>query len=217
MKTKIYLVSIMAISIGIKLNAQSIKPSAEQNNTEQVTSVSADNKRILVHVGGKAVPDNMSAENELSLKTANISGENNRNELLKLAEALAYQAKRLRADAGKKAGNEKDQMLAEAALFERNCLLKQIEASEIYGTMSQVKFNSNKETINKLISTSKIDASSMSRSRQLVTSSEKNMQLAKDLRDQSSTLGNAEEKEVLALSEQSQAINLLWKKPKTEK
>ncbi len=223
MKTKIYLVSVMALSLGINLSAQTNKVTAEQPGTEQANA-SAENKRILSRLGGKAVPDNMSAEHPLAVKTANISGESERNELLKLAEALAYQAKRLKNDAGKKSGAEKEQMLTEAAQFERNCLQKQIEASEIFGTISQVKFNSNKETIQKLLVTVKLEESKMNQTNQLITSAEKNMQLAKELREESYALtgltarlgnmSNAEEKEVMALGEQSKAIDILWKRPK---
>jgi hypothetical protein len=222
MKPKIYLVSVMAFTLGLSLTAQTSQTAVKQPGTEQT---SADNKRILVRLGSKSVPDNMRAEDPLAVKTANLSGESERNDLLKLAEALKYQAKRLRTEADTKTGNEKKQLLAEAAQFDSNSLKKQIEASEIFGTMSQVKFNSNKETLDKLMSSVKPEGQLLSRTSQLITSSEKNMQLAKELREEAysrnnletrlGTMGNAEEKEVLALGEQSQAIDLLWKKPKT--
>ncbi|MBL7931330.1 MAG: hypothetical protein JNL60_05495, partial [Bacteroidia bacterium] len=108
---------------------------------------------------------------------------------------------------------------------ERNSLQKQIEASEIYGTINQVKFNSNKETINKLIVSPELDDSKKSQSRVLISSSESNMQKAKELREESyraanlsgrlGIMSNAEEKELMALSEQSKAIDILFKKPKS--
>ncbi len=224
MKSKIYLVSLMAFTLGITVNAQTGSMPAEKTSAEQIANSSPENKRILVRLGGKTVPDNMDAESPMAVKTANISGESERNDLLKLAEALSYQARRLKNEANTRSGNEKNQLLAEAAQYEKNCLRKQIEASEIFGTISQVKFNSNKETINKLIATVKLDESNVSRARTLILSSEKNMQLAKDLRQESysrpslearlGTMNNAEEKELLALSEQSQVINVLWKKSK---
>lgn len=221
MKTKIYLVSVMAVTFGITLNAQTASASVE--STELSSASSSDNKRILTRLGGKTVPDNLTAESPVAVKTANITGESDRNELLKLAEALAYQSRRLKREADTKTGTEKDRLLTEAAQFERNCLIKQIEASEIFGTISQVKFNSNKETINKLITTVSLEETKMARTRSLIVSSEKNMLLAKNLRQESylnpslparlGNMSNAEEKEVLALGEQSQAINLLSKKP----
>jgi len=224
MKTRIYLVSIMAFTLGITFNAQTNSPPAAK--TEQLTHSSADNKRILLRLGGKTVPDNLSAENPMAVKTANISGESDRNDLLKLAEALSYQARRLKKEADAKTGNEKNTLLAEAAQYEKNCLLKQIKASEIFGTISQVKFNSNKETIIKLMDVTKPEENKMTRTRALIVSSEKNMQFAKELRQESytlpnlearlGTLNNAEEKELLALGEQSQVIELLSKKPKAE-
>ena len=224
MKTKIYLVSVMALTFGMTLNAQTGSPTAEQATTEQLTT-SPENKRILVRLGGKTVPDNLDAESPMAVKTANISGESDRNELLKLAEALSYQARRLKREANTKTGNEKTQLLSEASKYEKNCLLKQIEASEIFGTISQVKYNSNKESINKLIVSAKPEGTKLSRTRALISASEKNMQLARELRQESytrsnlearlGTMSNAEEKELLALGEQSQAIDLLWKKPKT--
>lgn len=223
-KKKIGLVSVLAFTLGMSLNAQTATKAPEQATTETLTN-SPDNKRILVRLGGKTVPDNMDAENPIAVKTANISGESDRNDLLKLAEALAYQSRRLKNEASTKTGNEKNQLLSEAAQYEKNCLLKQIEASEIFGTMSQVKFNSNKETINKLIASGKLEESKKSSTRSLIVSSEKNMQLAKELRQESYTrpsleaklgnMSNAEEKEILALGEQSKVINILWKKPKS--
>jgi hypothetical protein len=225
MKTKIYLVSLLGFTLGVTLNAQNVSASAETTQSEQTASTANGNKRILSRLGGKTVPDNLSAETPLAVKTANISGESDRNELLKLAEALAYQSRRLRNEANTKTGPEKEKLLSEAALFERNCLVKQIAASEIFGTMSQVRFNSNRETIAKLLTTEKLEASKMTRTRTLVASSEKNMQMAKELREEASsslslttklgTMSNAEDKEILALGEQSQAIDLLWKKPKS--
>ena len=208
----------MAFSLGLTLTAQTNKSSSEQ----QLTSNSTENKRTLTRVGGKTVPDNLSAENPVDIKSAEISGESERNELLKLAEALSYQARRLRNDASAKSGNEKDKMILEAEQFEKNSLLKQIKASEILGTMCQVKFNSNKESINKLIRGAKPEDSKMSRTRSLIAASEKNMQEAKALREESFTasslsaklvsMSTAEEKEFQALSDQSKAIDLLWKK-----
>ena len=221
MKTNIYILSMLAF--GLSLAAQSTKPSSEKSQTESPYSASSDNKRILTRLGGKSVPDNLDAEHPLAVKSANISGESERNDLLKLAEALSYQSRRLKNEAATKSGNEKNKLLNEASLYERNCLLKQIEASEIFGTISQVKFNSNKETIKKLLASVKLEVAKISRTKHLISSAERDMQLAKELREEAYTrtslaaklgsMSNAEEKEVLALGEQSQAIDLLWKKP----
>lgn len=225
MKTKIYLVSTLLFVLGITLKAQTSNSAIQKETNEASAQSSAENKRILTRLGGKTVPDNMSAENPLAVKTANISGESERNDLLKLAEALNYQSQRLRRDAETKNGNEKAQMLAEANKFEHNSLQKQIAASEIFGTINQVKFNSNKETINKLIVSPDVDDVKKSRSRTLISSSEINMQKAKDLRQESYNLtnlrgrlgimSNAEEKEMTALHEQGEVINLLFKKAKS--
>jgi len=211
----------MTFILGTLLNAQT--GTAPKKEPTEPTPASSDNKRILTRLGGKTVPDNQSAENELAVKTANITGESDRTELLKLAEALSYQSRRLKKEADLKTGNEKNQLLAEAAKFEKNCLLKQIEASEIFGAMSQVKFNSNKETITKLIVTVKLEELQMVTTRKLIFSAQNNMKLAKDLREEAyqssslpvrlGTMSNAEEKEILALGEQSKAISILYKKP----
>lgn len=224
MRTKIYLVSTLLFVFGITVKAQTSGPTAQKENNDAAAQ-SSENKRILTRLGGKTVPDNMTAENPLAVKTANLSGESERNDLLKLADALNYQSRRLRRDAELKNGNEKNQMLAEADKFEQNSLLKQIQASEIFGTINQVKFNSNKETIDKLIASAEIDEAKKARSRVLITSSEKNMQMAKDLRQEAyrfsnlatklGTLSNAEDKEITALSDQSKAIDILFKKPKS--
>lgn len=213
MKTKIYLVSVMLFTLAISSRAQQ----GTQNNSTETTE---NNKRILVRLGGKTVPDDMSKEHPLAVKTANISGESERNDLLKLAEALNYQAQRLKREAETKTGAEKTQTLAEAEQFERKSLEKQISASEISGTINQVKFNSNKETINKLVGSTEQDANKSNRTRALIMASEKNMQKARDLRQEAysfsnlaaklGTMSNAEEREVTALGEQRQAIELLY-------
>ncbi len=214
MKTKIYLVSVMLTA----LTATEAQTNANQVST---TEASAGNKRILVRLGGKTVPDDMSKENPLAVKTANISGESERNTLLKFAEALNYQAQRLRREAQTKTGLEQELDLQEATKYETRSLQSQIKASEILGTINQVKFNSNKESINKLFASVELDADKASKTRSLITSSEKNMQKARDLRQEAYTysnlgtrlgaLSNAEEEELTALGEQGEAINLLYK------
>lgn len=218
MKTKIYMVSLISVLFGTTLGAQTNSPATGSPEQPETSS----NKRILTRLGGKSVPDNMSAETPLAIKTANITGESDRNELLKLAEALSYQARRLKNEANTLTGREKEQKLADAAQYEKNCLLKQIEASELFGVMNQVKFNSNQEHINQLIATTKLEESKMARTKALISSSEKNMKLAKDLRSEAynsanlttrlGSMSNAEEKEVLALGEQSLVIGILDKK-----
>jgi len=222
MNSKIYLVAMMAFASGTILNAQTPNKS-ELALTEKNSNAPPENKRILSRLGGKSVPDDMSAENPLAVKTANISGEADRSELLKLAEALSYQSRRLKKEAETKTGNEKTQLLSEATQFEKNCLLKQIEASEIFGTISQVRFNSNKETINKLIVSTKLEESKMTTTRKLIFSAQNNMKLAKELRQEASqsislptrlgTMSNAEDMEILALGEQGRAIDILYKRP----
>lgn len=227
MKTKIYLVSVMALTLGMTtVSGQIANTAVKSPEAELSTNASPanENKRILMRLGGKTVPDNMDAESPLAVKTANISGESDRNDLLKLAEALAYQAQRLRNEAKTKNGTEKTKLISEAEQFEKNCLLKQIQASEIFGAMSQIKFNSNKEILNKLISNPQLEEKGMNHARFLISSSEKNMQLAKELRQEAhslpniasklGTMGNAEEKELLALSEQTEAIDQLGRKTK---
>lgn len=215
MKTNIYFLIIACFISSLQAAAQT-----EQKESQQSSS---DNKRILTRLGGKTVTDNQSAESELAVKTANLTGESDRTELLKLAEALSYQSKRLKREAETKTGNEKAQLLAESAKFENKCLVKQIEASEIFGAMSQVKFNSNKETITKLIVSVKLEEPQMVKTRKLIFSAQNNMKLAKDLREEAykseslpvrlGTMSNAEDKEIIALGEQSQAISILYKKP----
>lgn len=213
MKTNIYFLGIISFILSFQASAQ----------TKESPQTSSENKRILARLGGKTVVDNQNAESELAVKTANITGESDRTELLKLAEALSYQSKRLKREAETKTGNEKAQLLAECAKFENKSLVKQIEASEIFGAMSQVKFNSNKETITKLIVSVKLEEPQMVKTRKLIFSAQNNMKIAKDLRQEAyasqslpvrlGNMSNAEEKEVLALGEQSQAINILYKKP----
>ncbi|PBQ33563.1 hypothetical protein CNR22_17880 [Sphingobacteriaceae bacterium] len=218
MKSYIYSFIFTTFLFSFQVNAQT-----EKKESTQTSGTSSENKRILTRLGGKTVVDNQSAENELAVKTANLTGESDRTELLKLAEALSYQSRRLKKEAETKTGNEKVQLLAESAKFENKCLVKQIEASEIFGAMNQVRFNSNKETITKLIVSVKLEEPQMVKTRKLIFSAQNNMRLAKDLREEAyqsaslpvrlGTMSNAEEKEVLALGEQSQAISILYKKP----
>ena len=224
MKTNIYLVIILSFGLGVHLIAQTTINKTDRANTESQTSATPKNKKILSRLGGKSVPNKLNVEHPVAVKSANISGESERSDLLKLAEALSYQSRRLKNEAAGKTGSEKEKLLNQAAQYEKNCLLKQIEASEISGSISQIQFSSNKETIKRLLASIKLEVAKISRIKQLISSAERNMQRAKCLRDEAYTrnslvaklgsMSNAEEKEVMALGDQTKAIDLIGKKPR---
>lgn len=159
------------------------------------------------------VPKDNSKNKELTLKPSTLA------DLLLIAETLESEALKLRQEAKLKNQTERTGILSRAKLLETLALEKQVDASEISGQLSQQQFKRNSITIKILISNYKGQKSELIYSFSLITESEKDMKLAREMREEAyaqhnvasklGTMGNAEEKELLALNKQNTVMETL--------
>lgn len=234
MKTKISTLLTLVLFLEVPVNAQTQSLAQNTINTKHQTptqNTSTENrqrnsKKILANLD--ALPNKHSAEYEVlaiipketatkeyKIKPSTISA------LLKLADDINAEALKLREQAKTKKSEEKKKLISKARTFEEEALYRQLEASELSGQLSQEQFNYNKIQIKILITHYSGQKSTLIYSYTLIQESEKDMKLAKELREEAyaqatlasrlGNLSNAEEKELLALSKQNTVIEYLTK------
>lgn len=139
--------------------------------------------------------------------------------ILKQADELSLKASTLRNDANSKEGDEKAKMLAEASDLDKQAEQKTIEASELSAKISNDKFDVNKENVQALLATNKADEATTTQAKGLMDEADQAIKQARAIREEANAvannsakignLGNAEEKELIALNKQNEALNLL--------
>jgi hypothetical protein len=220
MKTKISTTILLALSIQVMVNGQT------QGNPVNVQS-NISEKKILSPLDGQNQAKHMAASSKITTPIAqktNITlSAATVEELLRLAESISAQAEQIRNVAKTKSPKEKNKLLAEVRTLEEQALTRQVEASEVTEKLNQQQFYHNKITIRILVSNFNGEKNTLVYTYNLIIESEKDMKLAKEMREESyaqanlaSRLGNmsnAEERELLALSKQNQVIDVLAKAP----
>lgn len=234
MKTKISTILILACMQQITVNGQTQSLAQNTINTKHqaLTQNSksenrpTSSKKILANLDPVPHPHSSDyevlaiipkepAQKENKLKPSVIAA------LLELADNINDEALHLREQAKLKNTEEKKKLVSKARTLEEVALQKQVEASELSGQLSLEQFNYNKIQIKILITNYLGQKSTLIYSYTLILESEKDMKLAKELREEAyaqanlaSQLGNmsnAEEKELLALSKQHTVIENLTK------
>lgn len=210
MKTKTFLSGILSLAIGMMTYGQN---NTHNHSSNQDIYASGDSKKILASLGNEKRAVSTSGETAIPMAaSAEI-----RDILLQQSENYSFAAQNLRSLAKTKTENERKPLLAEAKELDQKAISKHLEAVEMSSSLNSRKFKANKVVIRDLMK-SVIDLV-QSRTHSLIYSSERNMQAAIEMREEahsdsnpSSRLGaltNAEEKELLALEEQSQVIDQL--------
>jgi hypothetical protein len=201
MKTNLYLrVCIAFIVIASEtLNAQ---------NTTQSISILDATKQIRIKLG--AAPDKTK-----TLKT--VSAE----ELQQLAAGMEEQAGKLREESKNKSELTQNKLLEEALNLLKLSVSLQIEAFELSGRMNTSQYFENRSTINTLLINARLESEIVSSVSQLVSLAERHLKLAIEMREEANAeqlpvnklgrLSNADEKELLALHHQNDAIALINK------
>lgn len=159
---------------------------------------------------------------EATIQNSSVSlpkNSNNPEAILQQADELSNKASKLRSDASTKQGQEKDNLIAQAVELEKQAEAKQIEASETSAKITQDKFDVNKENVQTLLATNKADEGSVNQSKALLEEAEQALKQAKAIREEANAmnnnsakignLGNAEEKELIALNKQNEALTIL--------
>lgn len=140
-------------------------------------------------------------------------------ELIKQAEDLGTIESTLRNEAKTKQGEEKNNLVKAANELFRQGEIKLIQASEIKGKINLEKFNSGKIIFNNLILTSLAAESITQQAKEIESEAHHSFKMAKEMREEAyamptnsaklGTMGNAEEKETIALGKQNKAITIL--------
>jgi hypothetical protein len=162
------------------------------------------------------------AEENIKNSSTNLTkNSDNPESILKQADDLSLQANTLRNDANGKNGEEKDKLIKEADALDKQAEQKQIEASELSANISMSKFEVNKENAQTLLALNKTDEATANQAKTLMEESELAIKQAKAIREEANAntnasakignLGNAEEKELIALNKQNEALGLLKK------
>ena len=224
MKTNIYLLILLTSFFSPAFTAQtaSIGSQGKSEGTEnkilsRLGSSHSDSKTTNVKSVSTVKPVNNGQNTNTS---SDIKGpEAIMISLQKQAEDLSLKAQKMRDAAKSKPGPEKTPMLLHAKEIDKQAITKQIEASEISGEISFHTFSKNKLLIQALIFFVKGESKISHHSKFLIDDSEKNMKVALQLRDEAKTMhnpasklgnmSNAEEKELLAINQQDEAIDIL--------
>lgn len=141
------------------------------------------------------------------------------NELLKQSEELALIEKTIRQEASAKSGEEKTKLIKAANAHYAQGELKQIQASEITGKLNLEKFSNNNQTFNQLVKTVNANEMIIDEANEVNDKAKHFIKIAKEMREEAyamhnnsaklGTMSNAEEKEVMALNKQEEAIGIL--------
>jgi hypothetical protein len=217
MKTKTYLTSLLSLAIGMMVTGQS-----NSTNHSSFPENNTDSKKIFATLDVKpSIKSNQAVPTAGETVHSYSASQTSLEHLLKESDDFVYIADNLRTQAKTKTETEKNRLFSEAMYYEKRALYKQVEALEMAGELNLRKFKENKIRIIFLIKNSSTKEPLQEHTRHLIISSEKNMQLAIEMREEAKslsnpasiagTMGNAEEKELLALDEQNRAIGQLGK------
>jgi hypothetical protein len=140
-------------------------------------------------------------------------------QLLKEADELGTIESNLRSQAKAKKGAEKNILIKEAEIILVQIQVKQIQASEINGKLNLEKFKATEVAIEKMISKSVLNESMIENAKEINGEAKHQMKMAKEMREEAyamsnnaaklGVMGNAEDKENIALKKQDETIAIL--------
>lgn len=204
MKTRLYISTLLALTIQVMVNGQ----------TPGNQAIKGDYFGMKLNYQDEATVK----EDKVAVKTTVTTKESAQN-LKQQAEDLILKSKYLREAAVNNTGLTKTELLEES-----NTLYKQAEtmlttALELSGVKNKEAYTLNKAALNQLLEKTNLSAISSKQIQSLVADAEMNMRYAYEMREEANamptsagklgSLSNADEKETLALGEQSQALNIL--------
>jgi hypothetical protein len=214
MKTKIYISTLLALTIQVMVNGQT---PGNQVSTK-------DNFGLGLNYSDEATPKKqlMDGKEVIQDKVVVRTAEGTKisaQHLQQQAEELSLKSKYLREAAVNNTGLTKTELLEEASVLYKQAELMFITALELSGVKNKEAYTLNKTTINQLLETSNVSAFAGKQAQSLISDAEMNMRFAYEMREEANamptpaaklgSLSNADEKETLALSEQHRAITIL--------
>lgn len=213
MKTRIYLSTLLALTIQVMVNGQTPGNQAKDDNFGMVLKYHDEgNKKELMD--GKEIIK----QDKVAVRVAPTAKQSEQN-LKQIAEELSLKSKYLREAAVNNTGLTKAELIEEA-----NALYKQAEqmfitALELSGVKHKEDYTLNKANIDQLLEKSNVSAMAGKQVQSLIADAEMNMRFAYEMREEANamptsagklgSLSNADEKETLALGDQTKAISIL--------
>lgn len=225
MKTKISLTTCMAIAMLVNSTGQTntnqfehektanLSANAQKDNIKSITKSDVGPRKILSSLEHK--------ESSTSKTTSHPSKSTSIQELIFLSDELSSKAQTLRITAKNTVSPNQQVLLEEAKEYEQKALVIQLQICEMTAELNLHNYQVNKISIQILIKEYHGDKNTLVLTYNLIYDSEKEMKLAKELREEAKaqpnlasiigSMGNAEEKELVAIHKQSLAINVLTK------
>lgn len=213
MKTNIYISTLLALTVQVMVYGQTPGNQAKDDNFGMVLKYhdEGDKKELM---DGKEIIK----QDKVAVRTAPTAKQSELN-LKQKAEELSLKSKYLREAAVNNTGLTKSELIEEA-----NALYKQAEqmfitALELSGIQHKEEYALNKSSINQLLEKSTVSAIAGKQVQGLIAEAEMNMRFAYEMREEANamptsagklgSLSNADEKETLALNDQSKALSIL--------
>lgn len=214
MKTRLYISTLLALTIQVMVNGQT--PGNQASKTDNFgmglnySNEAAPKKQLMD--GKEIIQDNVVVRTALTTKTSASN-------LKQQAEDLILKSKYLREAAVNNTGLTKTELLEESNTLYKQAEMMMITALELSGAKNKEAYTLNKASINQLLSKANLSAVASKQAQSLITDAEMNMRYAYEMREEASamptlaaklgSLSNADEKETLALGEQNQALSVL--------
>ncbi len=238
MKTLSYLLTALAITVQVTVSGQTQGNQSKSSNNKDVkkiyTPLNEFNPKTQTATKAQFKEFSFSSSNgeiEQIATPAPITGYNKSlqikgntkdvKELLEQTEEMLVIEKQLREKSKNTSGSEKQKLIEAANGLAKQIEYVQIQASEINGRINLETFEFNKEIYMLVLNGHNGNENVSVVSKQLTQEAEQSIKLAKELRQEAyampnnaaklGTLINAEEKEGIAISKQTQAIEVLKK------
>jgi hypothetical protein len=223
MKTTYYITTALASAIQMLTFGQihdNHTINMQHGKTEVVGShLSGSGKIRIVLNDKKEINQNKDVESYHKAMLNLVASAKELDRLEKEAHDLENKALTLRKAAFKQAPIAKVELLTDALIIETSALLVQLEALERSGHINYSKYNLNKKILQNLLKSFEGDDYVREVGATLIANSDLSMKMAREMREEAyaqlsfeakvGNMSNAEEKEILALNQQHQALNLL--------
>ena len=229
MKTRNYLLTLLALIIQVMVNGQTQENQASQNNSSKLAPVIKRHSSGIVKkqmMDGKPIitqepvikQEPSLTKDKVAVNTAPTS-KSSAQTLKQQANDLTIQSKNLRQAAQSASGLTKNELISEANELYKQAEIMLITALELSGVKNKEAYNSNKSYLNQLLEQVNTSALVSKQANGLISEANMNMRLANEMREEANamptnagklgSLSNADEKETLAIGEQKEAINIL--------
>jgi len=223
MKTRTYLSALLALTIQVMVNGQTQGNQASQSRPENKLGVILKHHNLNISkkqtvIGDQTIVQNVITQDNVAVNTiptANTSAQT----LNQQANDLVLKSQTLREAAQNTTGLVKSELLAEASELYKQAEILLITELELSGQKNSETFSLNKLNINQLLVITNISAVAGKEAQNLISDANMNMRIAGEMRQEAyamptnaaklGSMSNADEKEILAIGEQNQAIHIL--------